>query len=301
MSQDYYQILGVPRGASEAEIKKAYRKLAAKYHPDKPTGNEEKFKEISQAYEVLSDAEQKKMYDQYGSNYKQAQQGGFGGFQGGDFGDIFSDLFGQGAQGGFGGQGGFGAHQRQARPQKGPDEEVKIMISLEQSILGETRTINVQKSASSSGSSYETKQLKVQIPAGVKQGQRIRLKEQGIAGFNGGPAGDVYLVINLAPHPLFKVDDSDLYLDLPIAPWEAALGAKIPVPTLTGTIMLNIAPGSQTGSKLRIKGKGLGKKGQEGNQYVVLQIQTPPADSPEAETFYRQMQGQFNFNPRAHF
>lgn len=301
MSQDYYHILGISRQASDAEIKKAYRKLAAKYHPDKPTGDENKFKEISEAYEVLSDSEQKKMYDHFGSDYKNAQQGGFGGgFQGGDFSDIFSDLFGQGG-GGFGGQQGFSGHQRRAQPQKGPDEVITVMVTLEEAISGDERAINVQKGAAKTSSAYETKQIRVRIPAGVKQGQKIRLKGQGAAGFNGGPNGDVLLEINLAKHPLYRVEESDLYLDLPITPWEAALGAKIAVPTIKGKVMLNIAPGSESGTKLRIKGRGLGRPREEGHQYVVLQIHTPPAETEEAKALYQQMAEVMAFDPRGHF
>lgn len=307
MSQDYYASLGVSRSASDTEIKKAYRKMAAKYHPDKPTGDETKFKEISEAYETLSDPEKRTMYDQFGANYEQHQAGGFrGGYQQGaggpeDYSDIFSSMFGGG--GGFSGQqyggaGGFG--QQQAQPRKGEDQTVAVMITLEEAIEGTERTINVQTgNARSSASSYETKPIKVRIPAGITQGQKVRIKGKGYSGFNGGPAGDVIIKVNLQKHPLFRVEESDVYLDLPITPWEAALGAKVEIPTLKGNVKMGIAAGTQSGTKLRIKGRGLGKT--PGNQYVIVQIHTPPAETDQQKEFYKQMEEQMPFNPRANF
>lgn len=300
MSKDYYATLGIDRNASDAEIKKAYRKLAAKFHPDKKTGDEAKFKEVSEAYETLSDPEKRSMYDQFGSDYQQAGAGGFGsagGFQGADFSDIFGDMF--GGAGGFGGaQGGFG--QRQARPQKGEDQTVNIMLTLNEVVTGSEKTINVQTgNPPSQSSSYETKPIKVRIPAGVTQGQKIRVKGKGFNGFNGGPAGDVMIHINLQKHPLFTVDGKDIYLDLPVTPWEAALGAKVEIPTVQGQVKMSIAAGTQSGTKLRIKGRGLGQT--PGNQYVVLQIHTPPAESEADKTFYETMAEQMaHFKPRDH-
>jgi curved DNA-binding protein len=305
MSKDYYAILGVSRTASDAEIKKAYRKKAAKFHPDKPTGDEAKFKEISEAYETLSDAEKRSMYDQFGSDYEQRGAGGFGGGQGGyggaaDFSDIFGDMFGGG--GGFGGahgaQGGFG--QQQARPQKGEDQTVKVMLSLTEAVEGTERTINVQTGNPHSNSySYDTKPIKVKIPAGVTQEQKIRVKGKGFSGFNGGPNGDVIIQVNLEKHPLYKVEEKDVYLDLPITPWEAALGAKVEIPTLKGKVKMAIAPGTQSGAKLRIKGRGLGVT--PGNQYVIVQIHTPPAATDVDKELYEKMAEQMPFNPRADF
>lgn len=295
MSKDYYATLGVARTASDAEIKKAYRKLAAKYHPDKKTGDEAKFKEISVAYETLSDAEKRSMYDQFGSNY---QQGGFGGgaggFGGADFSDIFGDMFGQG---GFGGAGGFGG-QRQARPRKGEDQIVKVMVTLEEAIAGTERTINVEVGHKNAHShSYDTKPIKVRIPAGVLQDQKIRVREKGHQGLNGGPNGDVIIEINLQKHKDFRVEGNDVYVDLPVTPWEAALGAKVDIPTLKGKVRMSIAAGTQSGAKMRIKGRGLGKD--PGNQYVVVQIHTPPADTPDAKAVYEQMASiMADFNPR---
>jgi curved DNA-binding protein len=298
MSKDYYGILGVGRSASDAEIKKAYRKMAAKYHPDKPTGDEAKFKEISEAYETLSDAEKRQMYDQFGSDYQQA--GGFGrgngGFGGADFGDIFGDMF--GGAGGFGGR--HGGFQQQARPRKGEDQTVNVMLSLEEALDGVEKTINIQTgNPHSNSNSYDTKPIKVRIPAGVLQDQKIRVKGKGFQGFNGGPDGDVIININLQKHPLFEIKGKDIYLDLPVTPWEAALGGKVEVPTIRGNIKMSIPAGTQTGAKLRIKSRGLGKE--PGNQYLVVQIQTPPALTDEDKALYDSMAEQMPFNPRHHF
>ena len=290
MSKDYYSTLGVSRGASDAEIKKAYRKMAAKYHPDKPNGDEAKFKEISEAYETLSDAEKRSMYDQFGSDYQNAGAGGFGGA---DFGDIFGDMF--GGAGGFGGQAGFGG--RQARPQKGEDQTINVMVSLTEAIEGTERTINVQTgNPHSHSNSYDTAPIKVRIPAGVKQDQKIRVKGKGFSGFNGGENGDVIIKINLQKDDDYRVEGNDVYLDLPVTPWEAALGAKVEIPTLKGKIKMAIAPGTQSGTKLRIKGRGLGKT--PGNQYVTVLIHTPTADSDEDKAFYENMAELFDYNPR---
>jgi len=293
MSKDFYAVLGVSRSANDAEIKKAYRKLAAKYHPDKPTGDEGKFKEISEAYETLSDSEKRAMYDQYGSDYGN-RQGGFGG--GAGYEDIFGSMFGDGAQG-FGGFGG----QQQARPHKGEDQTVKVMVSLLEAIEGTERTINVQTGDSRSSShSYDTKPIKVRIPAGVTKGQKIRVKEKGFSGFNGGPSGDVIIEINLQNDARFRIEDKDVYVDLPITPWEAALGAKVEIPTIKGIIKMSIAPDTQTGTKLRIKGRGLGdaNRGHVGNQYVNIQIHTPPANTDEQKALYEKMAELMPFDPR---
>jgi curved DNA-binding protein len=293
MSKDYYAILGVSRSASDAEIKKAYRKMAAKFHPDKPTGDEAKFKELSEAYETLSDAEKRNMYDQYGADYAQrGAGGGRGGFGGGqDYGDIFGDMFG-------GGQGGFG--QQQARPQKGADQTVKIMLTLEDAIEGTERTINVQTGDSRSQSySYDTHPIKVKIPAGVLKDQKIRVKEKGFSGLSGGPDGDVLIEINLQKHPHYEVEGKDVYLDLPLTPWEAALGAKVEIPTLKGKIKMGIAAGTQSGAKLRIKGRGLGKE--PGNQYVIIQIHAPVPVTDEQKALYEKMAELMPFNPREDF
>ena len=310
--KDYYKILGVDRNASEAEIKKAFRRLAAKHHPDKG-GDEARFKEINEAYEVLSDPEKRKLYDQFGSNWEQGQQfdpsqfeemfgqqfGGFGGggYAGGgahDFSDFFETLFGGGFRQGGRRSGGFRA--------RGQDQIVKILIPLEDAVNGAERTLTLQvPEADAYGQvSHRNKTIKVKIPAGIKPGQRIRLAGQGGPGIGGGPNGDLYLEVELQKHPLYRVEGDDVYLDLPITPWEAALGARVEVPTLKGKVALKIPPGAQSGKKLRLKGRGLGKV--PGDQYVVLQIHTPPAETEEAKDFYKEMATKFgNFNPRAHF
>lgn len=301
MSKDYYALLGVSRGADEADIKKAYRKLAAKYHPDKPSGDETKFKEISEAYETLSDPEKRAMYDQFGADYQHHRSSGFGGYggQGPDFADIFGSMFGGGQGfGGFEGQGGFGG-QRQPRPQKGEDQQIAVMVSLSEAIEGVEKTLNVQTgNARSQSHAYDTTPIKVRIPAGVTQGQKIRVKGKGFSGYNGGPNGDVIIEINLQKDSRFRVEGQDVYVDLPITPWEAALGAKVEIPTLKGPVKMSIAPGTQSGAKLRLKGRGLGRE--PGNQYVVVQIHTPPADTEAHKAFYQQMAEQMAFDPRAH-
>jgi curved DNA-binding protein len=316
--KDYYEILGVERSATEAEIKKAFRKLAAKHHPDKPSGDETKFKEINEAYEVLGDAEKRQMYDQLGPNYHNGQNfqpppgfegmfgGGFGGAggQAGGFSDFFESMFGGGfgGAGGFGGQGGFG-HQGQGFQQKGDDQIVKVLVTLEEAVNGAAKSLNLQMpNPNQFGQvSHQPKQLKVKIPAGVKQGSRIRLSGQGAPGFGGGPNGDLYLEVDLQNHPLYKVDGDDIILNLPLTPWEAALGTKVEIPTLKGKVNMNIPAGTQSGSKLRIKGRGLGKDDKAGNQFIVVQIHTPPADSDDAKAFYEDMATKMPFNPREHF
>jgi len=306
--KDYYKILGVERDADEKAIKRAFRKLAAKYHPDKG-GDEAKFKEINEAYEVLSDPEKRKLYDQFGSNWQQGQQfdpsqfeemfgGGFGGFGAGGgaqgFSDFFETLFGGGfRQGGGRAHGGFRA--------RGQDQVIKILIPLEDAVNGAERTLNLQvPEADAFGRvTQRNKQIRVKIPAGIKPGQRIRLAGQGGPGIGGGPNGDLYLEVELQKHPLYRVEGDDVYLDLPITPWEAALGAKVEVPTLKGKVALKIPPGAQSGKKLRLKGRGLGKI--PGDQYVVLQIHTPPADTEEKKAFYEEMAKKMPFNPRSHF
>lgn len=301
--QDYYETLGVARNADEVDIKKAYRKLAGKYHPDKKTGDESKFKEINEAYEVLSDPEKRSAFDRLGRNYQNGQnfqappdyESMFGGGGGGaGYSDFFESMF-SGRSGGQQGGRGFA--------RKGDDQTVKVLITLEEAVQGSEKTLNLQlPSAGGQGRmQMETKQLKVKIPAGVKQGVRIRLTGQGSAGFGGGPKGDLYMEMDLQVHPLYRVDELDVILNLPLTPWEAALGTKVEVPTLKGKVNLAIAAGTQSGAKLRIKGRGLGKEGEAGNQYVVVQIMTPPVSNDADKAFYEQMAEAMPFNPRTHF
>jgi curved DNA-binding protein len=292
--QDYYQILGVPRGADTSDIKKAYRKLARKYHPDvnSASGAEEKFKEVNEAYEVLKDDDKRKAYDRFGADWKHGQQFD-GGFQdsGGDFSDFFESIFGGGFQ-----QGGASPFQQGARGprrQRGADQQLKLDISLEEAFNGGAKTIQFTKSADSP----EMKKLKINIPKGVSSGQKIRLAKQGQAAPGGGEPGDLYLEMNILPHRLFRLDGRDVILRLPITPWEAAEGASLKVPTLSGSVELKINPGTKSGQKMRLKGKGMpGPK--PGDQFVEIMIQTPPADSSAARQFYQDMKAQFDFNPR---
>ncbi len=311
--QDYYQILGVPRDAETGDIKKAYRKLARQYHPDvnEDASAEEKFKQVNEAYEVLKDEEKRKAYDRFGADWKHGQQfdargysdyGGFGGggystggFSGGDFSDFFESIFGEGfQQGGFqrGGQSPFG--QQAPRQRRGADQQLKLDISLEEAFNGGAKTIQFARAPGSA----EMKKLKINIPKGVSNGQKIRLAKQGGASPNGGEPGDLYLEMNILPHPLFRLDDRDVILRLPLTPWEAAEGTTLKVPTLSGSVELKIKPGMQSGQKMRLKGKGM-PGATAGDQYVEIMIQTPPADNSEAKQFYRDMKAQFDFNPRS--
>jgi curved DNA-binding protein len=300
--QDYYKILGVPRDADQAEIKQAYRKLARRYHPDvnKDPDAEDKFKEVNEAYEVLKDADNRQAYDRFGADWKHGQQfdgAGFGGFGGGayssggfsgggDFSDFFESIFGGGFQQ-------HGSPFQQVR-RRGADQQLKLDISLEEAYSGGTKTIQFAKNPGSS----ELKKLKINIPRGVSQGQKIRLAKQGQASPNGGDAGDLFLEMNILPHPLFRLDGRDVTLRLPITPWEAAEGAKLKVPTLAGEVELTLKPGMQSGQKMRLKGKGMPGR-EAGDQFVEILIQTPPADDARAKRFYQDMKAQFDFNPRS--
>jgi curved DNA-binding protein len=314
--QDYYKILGVPRNAEDAEIKKAYRKLARKYHPDVNTAAdaEDKFKEVNEAYDVLRDKEKRKAYDQFGSNWKHGHEfnaGGWsgaeaGGFKGGDFSDFFESIFSQTRSGGRGGFSGFGggfeqeSPFRQQRARKGEDQTLKLDITLEEAFNGGEKTIQLSRVEQGSGAiaTPTLKKLKINIPRGVVTGQKIRLSRQGHASASGGEAGDLLLEMNILPHRLYRVDGRDLTLKCPITPWEAALGAKITVPTLSGQVELKVAAGVQSGQKMRLKGRGLSGK-PDGDLFVEIQIHTPKADDENSRQFYREMQQKFDFNPRS--
>ncbi len=319
--KDYYQVLGVSRDASHDDIKRAYRRLARKYHPDvsKETNAEERFKEVAEAYEVLRDPEKRKAYDQLGSGWREGQefrpppgweQGGFS-FDFGDFGragpgagaggafdfsDFFETLFGGGE-----GRRAAGRWSAGTARGRGGDERVRVQIPLEDAYRGGERTIHLERPEAGAPGRMgtRTQTLRVRIPPGITDGQQVRLSGQGGAGLGGGPAGDLYLEVELLPHRLFKVEGKDVYLNLPITPWEAALGATVQVPTLGGKVDLKIPRGSQSGRKLRLKGRGLGGKN-PGDQYVVLQIVTPSADTDSARELYRRMARELSFNPRAH-
>ena len=320
--KDYYQIMGLSRDATQDDIKRAYRKLARKYHPDvsKEPNAEEKFKELQEANEVLKDPEKRAAYDQLGNRWQSGQEfrpppdwgppGSGKGFEhsthfrsahGGedaDFSDFFSSLFGARSSFGRGGARGFerGGHTT------GQDHIAKIEITLEEAFHGGTRTIELKSPELSADGEViiQPRALRVTIPAGVIEGQQIRLAGQGSAGTQGGPAGDLYLEISIAAHPMFHAEGRDLILTLPIAPWEAALGATVQVPTLAGAVEMRIPAGARAGQKLRLKGRGLpSKTGDPGDQYVILKIVTPPADSPRARELYEQMARELNFDPRA--
>jgi curved DNA-binding protein len=303
--------MGVARDATQDEIKRTYRKLARKYHPDvsKEPDAEARFKEVGEAYEVLKDPEKRAAYDQLGKQWKPGQEfhpppdwdAGFefrgGGYTAGDAGvhsDFFEELFGRGFAGPGGTQG------RRTFRMRGEDHHAKVLIDLEDSFSGATRSISLRVPELTGDGHVTTRDrtLSVRIPKGIRAGQLIRLTGQGAAGLGGGEPGDLYLEVEFHDHPLYRVDGADIYLDLPVAPWEAALGAHIKVPTPAGNIDLKIPANSRQGRKLRLKGRGLTGK-QPGDLYVVLQVSLPPADSDAARTLYKQMQDQLGFNPRA--
>jgi curved DNA-binding protein len=315
--RDYYQALGVARNATAEEVKKAYRRLARKYHPDvsKEPNAEEKFKQVQEAYEVLRDADKRAAYDQLGSEWKQGQQfrpppdwgSGFefGGaprsqrrtrgesaqFQDpGEFSDFFSSLF--------GGAGGF---TEGGRRRGGRDHHARIDIDLADAFHGATHTLELKRPSVTADGQIELKghTVRVTIPAGVIDGQMIRLAGQGEPASAEGAPGDLYLEVHLRPNQTYAVEGRDVTLTLPVAPWEAALGASVTTPTLAGPVELRIPAGSQSGSRLRLRGRGIPGKPAPGDQYVVLKVVLPPASTAEARALYEQMKRQLAFDPRA--
>ena len=321
--RDYYKVLGVERGASADQIKTAYRRLARKYHPDvsKEANAEEHFKEVQEAYEVLRDPEKRAAYDQLGSNWKSGEQfrpppdwgSGFefsggpreggarrgrastgggaegdGGFAREDFSEFFSSLFGGGSP--FATAGGRG----------GRDHHARLDVELTEAFRGTTRTLELKRPEIKPDGSVElhSHTVRVAIPAGVTEGQLIRLAGQGEpASADGGNAGDLYLEVHIEPDAQFQLERRDVTLTFPVAPWEAALGAAVTVPTLGGAVEMHIPPGSQSGQKLRLRGRGL--PGQPpGDQYVQLKVVLPPANSPQAKALYEEMRAKLNFDPR---
>jgi curved DNA-binding protein len=303
-SRDPYEVLGVPRDASDEDIRAAYRRLARRYHPDvnKEPGAEDRFKEISEAYETLRDPERREQYDRYGAAGApggggpgrgtgpgpDAGPGGFGGgfatgggfddvdlgFGGGDFGDIFGGLFGdRRGRRGFGG--GFST--------RGEDQEAVLELSLREAAQGGRRRLSLD------GAEFE-----VDIPPGVRDGQRIRLAGQGGGGVGGGPSGDLFLRVRIRSDPRFRVEGSDVYTDLPVTPWEAALGATVEVETLDGTAQVRVPPGSSSGRRLRLRGEGLG----DGDLYAVVQIRVPPRLTSRERELFEQLAEVSDFNPR---
>ncbi len=324
--RDYYQILGVARTASAEDIQKSYRRLARTYHPDVSTEKdaEARFKEVQEAYEVLKDPEKRAAYDQLGSDWKSGQQfrpppdwgsgfefrgrrggGGAGsgrrggadsgaGFDAEGFSDFFSTLFGAG-----------GPFTERAGPRAGRDHHARIEIGLEEAFGGTSRTLELKRPELDAHGNVQLRNhtVRVSIPAGVAQGQMIRLAGQGEPAHGGGQPGDLYLEVHLAPHPLFQVEGRDVTLTLPIAPWEAALGASVSVPTLGGRVEMQLPPGAQGGQRLRLRGRGLpgpqGAADKAGDQYVQLKVVLPAATTPEARSLYEQMRTKLAFDPRA--
>lgn len=306
--KDYYEVMGVGRDATQDDIKRAYRRLARQYHPDvsKAADAEVRFKELGEANAVLKNVEKRAAYDQLGQNWKTGQEfqappgwdAGFeysgGAAQGGrndSFSDFFESLFGQ--RGGTGGSGTFHA--------RGGDHHAKVLIDLEDAYAGAIRDITLQTPEldPQGRPSLHPRTLKVTIPRGLRAGQQIRLHGQGRPGIGDGEAGDLYLEIGFRPHAHYRVQERDVYLDLPLAPWEAALGATVAVPTPGGEVELRIPPGSAAGGKLRLKGRGI-PGNPPGDFYAVVQLSLPPADSDSASALYRSMGEAFkSFNPRA--
>ncbi len=311
--KDYYEVMGVKRDATQDDIKRAYRKLARKYHPDvsKEADAEKRFKEIGEAYEVLKDPEKRAAYDQLGANWQQGQDfrpppdwdqgfefhgGGYTGANADQFSDFFESLFGRG--GGYQrtytrGGGGF--------DMRGEDTHARVVIDLDDAYNGATRALTLKHTEMGPDGRPQVKErtLNVRIPKGVRQGQQIRLAKQGSPGVGKGEPGDLYLEVEFRPHPFYRVERKDVYLDLPVAPWEAALGAKVKVPTPAGPVDLKLPANSLSGRKLRLKGKGVPAR-QPGDFYVVLQIVTPPADDDRAREAYEALSEAFEgFNPRS--
>lgn len=310
--KDYYKILGVERDVDQESLKRAYRKLARKYHPDvsKEADAEAKFKELNEAYEVLKDPEKRAAYDQLGNNWQAGQDfrpppgwdqgfefhgGGYTQVDPEQFSDFFESLFGRG---GFGSQNFHPGAGRAAR--RGENTHAKIAIDLEDAYQGATRTLTLRHSELGTNGRPQVRErsINVKIPAGIAPGQQIRLTGQGEPGFGGAEAGDLYLEVEFKPHALYHLDGKTVYLDLPVTPWEAALGATVRAPTPTGPVDLKIPPNSRAGSKLRLKGRGLPAK-EPGDLFVVLQIALPPANSEAAKNIYKQMEKAFDFAPRA--
>ncbi len=308
--RDYYEVLGIHRDATQDDIRKAYRTLARKYHPDvsDESGAEEKFKEVGEAYEVLKDPEKRTAYNQLGENWKTGQDfqpppgwdAGFE-FSGADFSqadqagfsDFFEKLFGGHFHGGErAGRAGFRG--------RGEDHHAKILVDVEDSYAGATRSISLRVPELTKDGHLTARErtLNVGIPKGIRPGQSIRLGGQGGAGMGGGESGDLYLEVEFKPHRLYEIDASDIYMRLPVAPWEAALGATVKVPTPSGTVELKVPANSRNGSKLRLKGRGLPGK-MPGDFYVDLQVVLPPADNKKAKDVYAEMARELDFDPRA--
>ena len=305
--KDYYQLLGVSEDSGSKDIKTAYRKLARKYHPDMnpDPGAEEKFKEVAEAYEVLKDAGRRAEYDEL-RQHGNRQGAGFepppnwqrsGGFSDadatrfeGDFSDFFNSMF----------RGGGAEAVQQTRGSRGQDAEIEMAIFLEETATETFKLVEYKIPVYENGQVKDVKKsLKVKIPAGTVDGERVRLKGQGGYGQADGPHGDLYLHIRLVPHPMFDVEGHNLVITVPLAPWEAALGTKVTVPTLTGKIHLTIAPNSQAGTRLRIKGKGMATKTGTGDMFALLKIVVPSSANDEVKALWESLSEKTEFDPRA--
>lgn len=309
--KDYYQTLGVERGATADEIKKAFRRLARKYHPDvsKEADAELRMKEVNEAYAVLSDPEKRAAYDQLGAHYRPGQEfrpppdwdagfefsgGGYAPGEASDFSDFFAELFGR-----MGGRGGtFHARESHFRA-GGEDHHAKVLLDIEDAFHGATRQISLRLPQADAQGRVQLvgRTLNVRIPRGVREGQVIRLAGQGAPGHGGGPAGDLLLEVRFRPHPRLRVDGRDLHLALPVAPWEAALGAVVGVELPDGVVKVRIPEGAQSGRQLRVRGKGL-PGDPPGDLLLELRVVLPPADTPRARELYETMARELAFDAR---
>ncbi len=318
--KDYYATLGVARTATPDEIKKAFRALARLHHPDvakNKAAGEEKFKEINEAYEVLGDPDKRKKYDELGPNWQDEGAGGpppggggfrgrpargggspdfeFGGTTG--FSDFFESFFG-GNSGGFGGYRGGDPEMDGESAHPGRDVEADLLVTLEDALQGSQRKVTLRRPGHD-GSADRSDTYNVKIPAGVREGQRIRLAGQGGPGYGGAPAGDLYLRVRLARHPDLSVQGADLHYDLDLAPWEAVLGVQATIPALDGPTTLRVPAGTAAGSRLRLRGLGLPREGStRGDLYATIRIQTPATVTPEERTLWEQLAKASTFQPR---
>lgn len=291
MATDFYDVLGVPRGAGEDEIGRAYRKLARQYHPDvnRDPGAEDRFKEVSEAYEVLSDPARRKRYDQFGADFRRVPEDyderaprgrtvytsgpGYGGFEDFDFEDLFGGAFRRGGRGG---------------PIPGADQEAELTLSVEEAYRGGHRRLTIGN-----------RELDVTIPAGVVDGQRIRLSGQGGHGSAGGASGDLFLVVRLAPHRRYRLEGRDIVVDLPVAPWEAALGATVPIMTPGGEAKVRVVAGSSSGRRLRLRGEGMpNPRGKAGDLYAVVKVMVPKSLGKRERELFEELSAVSDFNPR---